>query len=80
MKWRQDLNETHDLGDRVHYRVFAEGEGLVLSLDDETCMNLNCEKEGIKGFDVIVLKGNKTLQDFWIKEWGCLAILNLITK
>ena len=32
MKWREDLNEIHDLGDKVRFVVFAEGENIGLSI------------------------------------------------
>lgn len=75
MIWKKRLNEIIDLGDKVQYKIFADGWNLELSLDGINFIKPNIEKKGIKGFDVIVDKNNKELVYFHIKELGCLSVL-----
>ena len=74
-QWRTDLNEIHDLGDRVNYKIFSDGgEEIELTYDNVNYIKPNIQKEGVYGWNIILPKNGKTLQDFWIKQWGCLAI------
>lgn len=82
MKWLQNLNETKILeSGMVQFDVFAEGEGLEVSLDNITFISPNIEKDGHKGFRFWVnpksVKASDQgikLQNFWVKEWGCLKV------
>lgn len=70
MKWREDLNESYLQDGKVHYRVFAEGEGMTISIDGRKTWNPpNIEKEGVKGWLFIVEPNGKGL-DFDVSEWG----------
>ena len=78
MKWRQDLNTSEDLGDKVRFCVYAEGEGLTLSVDEnKTWMKPNCSKNGVDGFDITVEKSGKHGQSFVVSEWGYLEFPNI---
>ena len=74
-QWRTDLNEVHDLGDKVNYKVFSDGgENVELTFDNVNYMKPNTQKDGVYGWDITLPKDGKMLQDFWIKQWGCLAV------
>jgi hypothetical protein len=82
MKWLQDLNETEILANGfVRFKVFAEGEGLSVSLDNRNFIEPNINKNGVPGFqfdvnpnDIPLNVNGQRLQNFWVKEWGCLLV------
>lgn len=70
MKWRQDLNETYFQDGKVHYKIFAEGEGLNVKRNgSDDWGQPNIEKDGVQGWHFIVEPNGWGL-DFHISEWG----------
>jgi hypothetical protein len=78
MKWIQEKNKSTDLGDSVRFELYAEGEGLNLSLDNISWINPTEVKDKEHKFDITVKKESKVGQDFWIKEWGYLGFPSTI--
>ena len=72
MKWIEEKNKSTDLGDLVRFELYAEGEGLRLSIDNINWIEPSEVKEKEHKFDITVKKESKVGQDFWIKEWGYL--------
>jgi hypothetical protein len=72
MRWRADLNESHNLPNgQVRMLEFAEGENLELTFDNKaTWIKPNCEKEGVKGFDITFDRNGRKGIDFGIFERG----------
>jgi hypothetical protein len=71
MKWRQDLNEVEDLGNKVRFKVFAEAQNpIAFSLDNQNFMNPNTNKNGVQGFEITIDKVGG--QNFWVREIGFL--------
>ena len=71
MKWRQDLNTSENAGNKVKFCVYAEGEGLELQFNSNT-ITPNIEKDGVKGFELIVDRNGQKGQNFRVSEWGYL--------
>ena len=72
MKWIQEKNKSTDLGDSVRFELYAEGEGLRLSIDNINWIEPSEVKEFEHKFDITIKKESKVGQAFWIKEWGYL--------
>jgi hypothetical protein len=73
MRWIQEKNKSTDLGDSVRFELYAEGEGLKLSIDNVSWIDPVEVKDKEHVFDITVKKESKVGQDFWIKEWGYLG-------
>ena len=72
MKWVEEKNKSTDLGDSIKFELYAEGEGLKLSIDNINWINPVEIKNKEHKFEITVKKESKVGQDFWIKEWGYL--------
>jgi len=72
MKWVEEKNKSTDLGDSIKFELYAEGEGLKLSIDNINWIEPVEIKNKEHKFEITVKKESKVGQDFWIKEWGYL--------